>query len=162
MEKILYPPILISGNTINSIEIVKIPPYHCVRLRQNRIDFGRISGLGSKDVPVDVKPDIVSNKISVNELKLLLRRNGKVPIRMTTIHVIMIKTILSLLEVTWLFFFDKVYIKHTPTDKAIREGMTSGHNCSLLVRATRVQNNSNKPSRINKKDIIPFVFLNFI
>jgi hypothetical protein len=71
------------------------------------MDFGRTSGLGSKDVPVDVKPDIVSNKISVNELKLLLMRNGKVPIRMTTIHVIMIRTILPLLDITWSFLFDK-------------------------------------------------------
>lgn len=153
---------LISGKTASNIIIVKMPPYHCERLRQNKIDLGNISGLGSIDAPVEVNPDIVSNKISANELMVLLSKKGNVPVKTTTIHVRIISKTFPLFDMKLsLSFVETKNIQH-PTNKEITEGMMNGNKSSLLLNAIGMQDKNKNPSRMNKRDIIPFVFSNFI
>jgi hypothetical protein len=63
--------------------IIPIPPIQCVRLLQNKIDFGRISMSVRMDDPVVVKPDTDSKNASINEGMAPERRYGKEPIRLS-------------------------------------------------------------------------------
>lgn len=57
-----------------------MPPIQWVRLRQKRIDFGRISMSVRMDEPVVVKPETDSNQASTFEGISLLMMYGKAPI----------------------------------------------------------------------------------
>ena len=71
---------IITNKTIPS------PPIQCVKLRQNRIDYGRDSTSGKIDAPVVVNPDTVSKNASTNEEIDPLSRKGNVPIQERTSH----------------------------------------------------------------------------
>jgi hypothetical protein len=64
-----------------------IPPIQWVRLRQNKMLFGKDSTSVRMVAPVVVKPDMVSKKASVKEGIVPLIRKGKVPKSEITIQV---------------------------------------------------------------------------
>jgi hypothetical protein len=61
--------------------MIPIPPIQCVRLLQNRIDFGRDSMSVRIDAPVVVKPETDSKKALKNEGIEREMRYGADPIR---------------------------------------------------------------------------------
>jgi hypothetical protein len=62
------------------------PPIQCVKLRQNRIEYGKDSTSGRIEDPVVVKPDDDSKNASTNEGIDPLRIYGNVPIKVRTSH----------------------------------------------------------------------------
>ncbi len=57
-----------------------------MKLRQNRIEYGRDSTSGKIDAPVVVNPDVDSKNASTNEVIDPLSRKGNVPIQERTSH----------------------------------------------------------------------------
>ena len=55
------------------------PPIHCVKLRQKWSDLGNASMLSSVELPVVVKPHILSKKAFVKEGIAPLSKKGSVP-----------------------------------------------------------------------------------
>jgi hypothetical protein len=66
--------------------MIPIPPNHCVRLLQKRIEYGNISTSFIIEEPVVEKPDVDSKNASINDGIVLLKIYGKVPRREKTIH----------------------------------------------------------------------------
>ena len=59
------PPVPNIGSTAMVKKTIPKPPIHCVKLRQNSSECGKLSRLSMTVKPVVVKPDIVSKKQSV-------------------------------------------------------------------------------------------------
>jgi hypothetical protein len=61
-----YPPDFMFGRITITSSITPTPPIQWVRLRQKRIDLGKISMLPITVAPVVVNPDIDSKKALIN------------------------------------------------------------------------------------------------
>jgi hypothetical protein len=70
---------LIDGKMIIRITIIPIPPIQCVKLLQNKIEYGSISTFFRIDEPVVDNPEVDSKNASVKEGIVPLIRYGKVP-----------------------------------------------------------------------------------
>jgi hypothetical protein len=67
------------GNNAKENTMTPKPPNHCIKLRQNKMFFGRDSILVKIVDPVVVMPDVDSKTASVKEVISPLRRNGSAP-----------------------------------------------------------------------------------
>jgi len=117
--------IIITNTTIPS------PPIQCVKLRQNKTEYGRDSTSENIEAPVVVNPDAVSKNASTNESIDPLSRNGNVPMHDRTSHESETARNPSLLRTfSAAAFFDIIY-KPTDTETAIRDDQRKGSGDSL-------------------------------
>ena len=66
--------------------IIPMPPIQCVRLLQNRIEYGSISTFFNIEEPVVEKPDVDSKNASTNECMEPLIIYGNAPSTEKNIH----------------------------------------------------------------------------
>jgi hypothetical protein len=66
--------------------IIPIPPIQCVKLRQNKMDFGSASMSVKMEEPVVVNPDTDSKNALINEGMLPEKTYGRLPIKVIKIQ----------------------------------------------------------------------------
>ena len=87
-EKSFRSPVPMVGRTAMVKNTMPIPPIQCVRLRQNKMDGGRLSMFVSTVAPVVVKPDMISKKAAATRVSYPPTSRGSMPTAVNTTQVI--------------------------------------------------------------------------